>query len=88
MRVDRPSKALRRRPAAENENDRQNSTAGASGETAPKPRRPGRTASLLSAGDNLRSQKWRNPTKGAPDRRRGVLAKGSRTRPSGSRKRG
>jgi hypothetical protein len=79
MRVDSPQKAMRRRSVADGEADELNRTAGASGTPRQARKRPGRAASLRSIAQRTRSQKWRNPEKGPIARRRGNLAKGSRT---------
>ena len=79
MRLDEPQKEMRRRPVAEGEFNEGNRVPGASGQPRQARKRPGRAASLLSVGNNTRSQKWRNPEKGSPAMRRGNLAKGSRT---------
>ena len=78
MRTERPNKRLRQTSVAVGEIDEPNRTAGASGQKA-KRRRPGRAASLLTIAATKRSNRWRNPEKGGPDRRRGNLAKGSHT---------
>jgi hypothetical protein len=86
MRLDEPKKAMRRRSVNDGEIDDQRRTSGASGAPQLTRKRPGRAASLLGTAQRTRSQKWRNPSKGAPTMRRGVLAKGSRTgRNSGSK---
>lgn len=79
LRLDEPTKALRRRSVTDGEIDEQNRTAGASGQPRHARRRPGRAASLRGTSQRTRSQKWRSPTKGSRSLRRGVLAKGSRT---------
>lgn len=79
MRTERPVKMLRRAPVVgDNAPDRVR-TAGASGSPRSARKRPGRAASLQSISANTRSQKWRAPNAGAPNMRRGNLAKGSRT---------
>lgn len=81
LRLDEPTKGMRRRSVMDGETDEQNRTAGA----PPRARaRPGRAASLRGTAHRTRSQKWRNPEAGSPSMRRGNLAKGSRT----GRKRG
>jgi hypothetical protein len=79
MRTERPIKAIRRTSVADGEVDEQNRVPGAAGRRQAK-RRPGRTASLLSSVATKRSNRWRNPERGGPRRRRGNLAKGSRTK--------
>jgi hypothetical protein len=79
MRLDEPQKEMRRRSVVEGETNEKNLVPGASGKPRQARKRPGRAASLLSIGNNTRSQKWRNPEKGSPAMRRGNLAKGSRT---------
>jgi hypothetical protein len=79
MRLDEPKKEMRRRSVAEGETDEQNRVAGASGSPRHGRKRPGRAASLRGTSQRTRSQRWRSPTKGTRSKRRGVLAKGSRT---------
>ncbi|HUR57114.1 MAG TPA: hypothetical protein VM029_05365, partial [Opitutaceae bacterium] len=78
MRTEQPNKALRRTSVSEGEVDQQNQAPGAASKPQAK-RRPGRTASLLTSLATKRSNRWRNPEKGGPNRRRGNLAKGTRT---------
>jgi hypothetical protein len=70
---------MRRASVNDGETDAANLVPGAKGDAPTARRRPGRAASLLSTSQTTRSQAWRNPTKGKPSMRRGVLAKGSRT---------
>ena len=79
MRVDNPGRAMRRRSVSECETNETNRAAGASGAPSHARKRPGRAASLRGTAQRTRSQKWRNPEKGPIARRRGNLAKGSRT---------
>lgn len=79
MRLDEPQKELRRRGVEEGETNEGNRVAGASGEPAHGRKRPGRAASLRGTAQRTRSQSWRSPTKGTRTKRRGNLAKGSRT---------
>ena len=77
-RTERPAKELRR-STVDDDTAARVTTAGASGETRSGPRRPGRAASLRSISSRNRSQKWRSPKVGQRTRRKGNLAKGSRT---------
>jgi hypothetical protein len=86
MRLDEPKKELRRRSVNEGETDEMNRTAGAEGQPQHGRKRPGRAASLMGTSHRTRSQKWRTPTTGSRSRRRGVLAKGSRTRSASERR--
>lgn len=70
---------MRRRSVVEGETDERNRVAGASGAPRSARKRPGRAASLRGTAQRMRSQKWRHPEKGPIARRRGNLAKGSRT---------
>ena len=79
MRLDEPTKAMRRRSVADGEINEPNRAAGASGVPLHARKRPGRAASLRGTAQRNRSQKWRHPEKGAVAMRRGNLAKGSRT---------
>lgn len=79
MRVDRPTKALRRTPVDQGETDDSNRPVGASGNYHRGRRRPGKAASLRSSSSRTRSQRWRVPKKGKRTMRKGNLAKGSRT---------
>jgi hypothetical protein len=78
MRTERPIKRLRRTSVAVGEIDEPNRVAGASGKKTTR-RRPGRAASIMTINATQRSNRWRNPEKGGPARRRGNLAKGSHT---------
>jgi len=78
MRVNQPVKAMRRMPVDTGETDQTND-AGATGTVGRGRRRPGRAASLLSSANRTRSQRWRVTKQASPSKRRGTLAKGSRT---------
>lgn len=79
MRLGQPRKEVRRQSITEGETEAQSGAAGATGAPAHTRKRPGRAASLRGTAQRTRSQKWRSPAKGSPNRRRGNLAKGSRT---------
>jgi hypothetical protein len=79
LRPDRPNKALRRVPVMDGETDEANRAPGAGGEPGRKRSRPGRAASLRRSSQVTRSQRWRKEHKPGETKRRGVLAKGSRT---------
>lgn len=81
LRLDAPRKEVRRRAVAEGESPEPglNRAAGATGVPAHARKRPGRAASLRGTAQRMRSQKWRHPEEGPVARRRGNLAKGSRT---------
>jgi len=70
---------MRRRTIGDGESDEPQRAAGATGAPRHPRKRPGRAASLRGTAQRTRSQKWRNPEKGPVARRRGNLAKGSRT---------
>jgi hypothetical protein len=79
MRLDEPQKEMRRRSVEEGQTDEENRVPGATGTPRRGRKRPGRAASLVGTGHRTRSQAWRSPAKGGGTRRRGNLAKGSRT---------